>query len=214
MNIIGNVYGRLTIIRELPSDKEKYGKYSGRRLLAKCSCGKIKNVNKRAVLRGRVKSCGCLQIEKASTHGLSNTKLYNKFRGMIQRCYDPDFWMYPWYGGRGIIVCDEWKNDIKKFYNWANRNGYKDGLQIDRIDNDGNYEPSNCRFVTLNENMNNTSKTIFLYFNDERISLQHASKKYNIDATVLYQRIKKLKWSTRKALITPVRFMKRRKESQ
>lgn len=207
-NIIGKRFSRLVVVEERPTDKA-YGKYSGRRLLVKCDCGNIKSVNRRAVIRGRVQSCGCLKPQKK--HGLSSKKIYSSYRSMLQRCYDQSHWLYHRYGGRGITVCDEWLKNIEVFYNWAMENGYRKGLTIDRINNDLGYSPDNCHFVTLRQNLNNTSKTIFVYIKDKKLTLQAACKKYNIDPSVVYQRIYKLKWDHEKAVKTPVRPMKKRK---
>jgi hypothetical protein len=207
---VGEKFGKLIILSETEPNKLKYGKYSGRRFMAKCECGKIKSVNKRAVIRGRVKSCGCLQKEHATRHGLSMEKIYGVYRGMLQRCYDKKHWLYPRYGGRGITVCNEWKQDIHAFVKWAIENGYKKGLTIERKNNDLGYSSENCTFVSLRQNLNNTSKTIFLHVCGQKISLQNASRKYEIRSDVLYQRIKKLKWPDDKAVFTKVRKMKRR----
>lgn len=90
-------------------------------------------------------------------HGYFGTKIYKLWGTIKYRCYNQNYRYYHRYGGRGIVVCDEWKNDALAFINWALANGYSDGLQIDRINNDGNYEPSNCRFVTSQENNLNRS---------------------------------------------------------
>jgi hypothetical protein len=93
--------------------------------------------------------------EMKKIHGLSRTKIYNIYRGMRSRCYNKNEKAYKYYGGRGITICDEWLNDFMTFYNWAIHK-YKKGLQIDRINNDGNYEPKNCRFTTSLVNVNNS----------------------------------------------------------
>lgn len=91
----------------------------------------------------------------AKTHRLSNHPLYHCLAGMIQRCTNKKNAAYKYYGGRGILLCAEWRNNFEAFYLWAIDNGWEKGLTIDRINNDGNYEPGNCRWVTLKENMNN-----------------------------------------------------------
>lgn len=212
-NLIGIRFCRLIVISEDKEDKEKYGKYSGRRVFAKCDCGIIKSINRRSLLRGRTKSCGCLSIEKATKHGLSNKKIYNVYRSMVQRCTDETHWLYHRYGGRGITICEEWARDITSFYYWSLSAGYKNGLTIERKNNNKGYSPSNCKFVTLRENLNNTSKTIFLNINGKKISLQNACREHKINQEVVYQRIKKLKWSDEKAIKTPVRKMKKRKSA-
>jgi hypothetical protein len=95
-------------------------------------------------------------------------RLYNIYYCMKDRCFNPKNLSYHRYGGRGITVCEEWKNDKEKFFDWSLINGYEEGLQIDRIDNDGNYEPGNCRWVSVKDNCRNTSKTIFVEYGGER----------------------------------------------
>jgi predicted XRE-type DNA-binding protein len=92
------------------------------------------------------------------THGLSNTRLYKIFKGMKQRCFDKNFYGYSLYGGSGITICKEWQDDFKNFYEWAVSNGYSDELSIDRINPKGDYEPSNCRWVTQHEQILNQDR--------------------------------------------------------
>lgn len=136
-----------------------------KRSLFKCSCGREFECNNESVTSKSkpTKSCGCEQKRKASecniTHGKSRrgmvTKLYEKWCAMKQRCYDENNPRYPNWGGRGISVCEEWLSNFESFEWWAINNGYDPSMQIDRINNDGNYEPLNCRFVTNKENSRN-----------------------------------------------------------
>ena len=120
-----------------------------------CKCGKEIIRSHRSLLENRgYKSCGCYRKRRVSethkTHGLSNTRLSGIWRDIKSRTLNPKHKDYNDYGGRGITICDEWKNDFKSFYDWAVLNGYEEnkGLSIDRINNDGNYEPHNCRWTT------------------------------------------------------------------
>ena len=137
-----------------------------------CSCGVYVTVRGSNLHNGHTQSCGCLRKERCSKkiseimtkHGFTKTvptsKLYGVWRSMKQRCYKSQSKGFKNYGGRGITICDEWANNPKSFIDWALLNGWQKGLQIDRIDNDGNYAPSNCRFVTPKENNNNKSRRI------------------------------------------------------
>ena len=136
-----------------------------RRLHAKyqCSCGAFIERQKRYVDCGDTKSCGCLRKKVASklkaSHGMNGTKLFHIYHGMKQRCNNNRNKRYHDYGGRGIKICSEWNNNPSVFFEWALSNGYKEGLTIDRIDNDGNYEPSNCRWATMKEQAMNKRNT-------------------------------------------------------
>ena len=122
-------------------------------------CGKHKRARIMYVNSGRIKSCGCQKMkwsmDKRRKHGLSKHPLYSVYGLMIDRCYNDSNKRYHRYGGRGISVDNAWRYNFVLFYNWALSNGYKKGLQIDRINNNGNYEPNNCRFVTGNVNQSN-----------------------------------------------------------
>jgi len=130
--------------------------------LCVCSCETKKYVAGHSLTRGNSKSCGCLARElsrdRASTHGLSYHPLYRVWSHMKQRCYKSTGKDYKDYGGRGIRMNKDWKEDFCCFYYWAINNGWKKGLEIDRINNDGDYIPSNCRFATRRENCGNTRK--------------------------------------------------------
>lgn len=130
-----------------------------------CDCGKEIEISTGRLNFGNVNSCGCVKrqrtIERNTTHGKSNTRLYEIWVGMKKRCYNPKCKAHERYGGRGITVCQEWLDDFMNFYNWAMKNGYRDTLSIDRIDVNGNYEPNNCRWASDKEQGRNQRKTIY-----------------------------------------------------
>ena len=139
-----------------------------------CKCGK-KIITKGKYLRnGDTKSCGCLIKELAiermkqrnTTHGMRNTRLYAIWHGMKQRTLEQTNKAYENYGGRGIEICEEWKN-FEKFKQWALKNGYEDGLTIDREDNNGDYCPENCRWATYKTQANNRSNNVLIEYNGE-----------------------------------------------
>ena len=148
-DLIGQKFGRLTVIKKLKSNKRQQSVWK-----CKCSCGNITIIPRPNLKSGNTKSCGCLRNE-AKKHGLYKHSLYPIWNAMVQRCCNFNNVNYPNYGGRGIKIYKQWKNDFKKFYDWAILNSWKKGLQIDRINNDGDYKPSNCRFVTSRKNNQN-----------------------------------------------------------
>jgi hypothetical protein len=145
--MIGKKFGRLTVIGEAPFHFTCKGA-PYQQWHCRCECGKELDVLVYALLRGNTKSCGCLHKDVLTTHDLTKHPLYKKWDGIKSRCYRKKDISYPHYGARGITMCDEWKENFQRFYDWAIMNGWKKGLQIDRLDNDGNYEPANCTFAT------------------------------------------------------------------
>lgn len=156
-------HGLLTILEEV--EPSKSGK---RRVLCKCDCGKTKIVDLKHLRCEEIKSCGCMKKGNLK-HGFGDyhNKLYKTWRGMRERCNSPYCRIYGRYGGRGIRVCPEWDNDFLAFREWALNNGYSDDLTIDRIDVNGNYEPSNCRWTTNKQQANNRRTNILITYNGE-----------------------------------------------
>lgn len=152
-----------------------------------CFCGTSFIAMPYQVKKYKNRSCGCLRGAHISsfntTHGLSKHRLHGIWSGMIKRCSNPKCERYPRYGGKGITVCKEWLEDFKVFYDWAMSNGYAEPLTIERRDNDGNYEPSNCKWATVLEQQNNTSKNVFIIWMDIRYTMSQWAKLLGIPIT-------------------------------
>ena len=162
---LGEKYGRLTVTGLV----SPIGKGANRSYFrVECECGRQLNVRGGDLRSGNTKSCGCISAENISKladkyirkYEITNHPLTVIYYGMISRCYSSRRAGYKDYGGRGIKVCDEWKNNRDAFVKWCLSHGYQEGLEIDRKDNDNNYTPDNCRFVTHRENSHNTRRSI------------------------------------------------------
>lgn len=136
-------------------------------------------------------------------HGLCYSRIYGIWNGIINRCENPNRKAYSRYGGRGIKVCEEW-HDFINFYNWAINNGYQENLSIDRIDNKGNYEPSNCRWATAKEQSINRSSNRYFTINGETRCLKEWCEIYNISYKAVFARIYKYNWEVIFALTIPI----------
>ena len=193
-------FGRLTVIDRVENKRGQA------RWLCKCDCGNEIITLGYSLRRGDTTSCGCYHAEILArgnrVHGLSNNRIYAIWSTMKARCSNPNNEKYHRYGERGIKVCDEWQT-FEPFYEWAMANGYSEGLSIDRIDNNGNYEPSNCRWATPEEQANNTSKNKIIAFNGETKTISEWAKTIGVTRETLWKRIFLRNWSIEKALTTP-----------
>lgn len=188
MDLTGQKFGNLTVIsRYISGDGEVLWH-------CKCDCGNVVKISTGRLNYGNVKSCGCAKAkrttERNTTHGLSGTRLYEIWCGMKKRCYNKNSNAYENYGGRGIIICQEWLDDFMNFYNWAMENGYSDSLSIDRIDTNGNYEPSNCRWADDKTQSLNKRETIYFELFGEKKPLKEWCEYAEIKYARAYQRYK------------------------
>lgn len=198
----GDKFGKLTIIEEVERIKLPSGQYN-RAFLCKCDCGNQKAIRLLHLVRGRIKTCGCTNEH----HNLSKKPLYRCWRSMKERCYLESYINAERYSTRGIKVCDEWKNSFISFMEWALNNGYKENLRIDRINNNGDYHPNNCRFVTNQENVNNREITFRVKYNDVEYAFMDLMRLKNISDLhygTIRRRIER-GWNHSKAIDTPIR---------
>lgn len=168
-----------------------------------CECGNKTIVESSHLKDGHTTSCGCKvkeQREKFKTqnlkNGLSNTRIWRIYWNMINRCYNSSIKMYNWYGARNIKVCDEWlskNNGFINFCEWAFKNGYTENLTLDRINNNGNYMPKNCRWVDMITQANNKRTNVYLKINNEIQTVAQISRKYNISYNSLLNKTKNIK---------------------
>lgn len=183
LSLVGQKFGKLTVL-SINKRKKVY-------CICKCDCGKITQTRKDSLLNGHTKSCGCLQKDTAkklkTKHNLVKTRIYHIWINMKRRCVSTN----KYYGGRGIKICDEWLSDFMNFYNWAMANGYSDKLTIDRIDVNGNYEPSNCRWITMKKQSNNTRKNCIIEYNNEKHTISEWSDILGIKYSTFYNRVKR-----------------------
>lgn len=183
IDLTGQRFGRLTVLRRA----ENIGIYTAWECLF--DCGNKKIIRGNSIKSGMTRSCGCLYSEKKRNkkHGLSKTKLHGIWRSMKSRCYNNNTAVFKNYGGRGITVCQEWINDFYSFWQWALANGYKEGLSIERIDNDKGYSPDNCRWATPKEQTRNRRKTLII----NGKSIGEWSDILGVNYNILFNRFKK-----------------------
>lgn len=186
----GRRYGMLTVVEKDPDSKSRW--------ICKCDCGNtIILMTSRLIKR---KSCGCQEEvnrknigNRTKTHGMTDTILYSKYCSMKERCYNKNYFYYWRYGGRGIKVCQEWLESFMSFVDWAYANGYDDSKvgyeqTLDRIDNDKDYCPENCRWVNQKAQTKNRSISSHIYYNDEDLNYTEFANKYNIDSESFVRR--------------------------
>ena len=203
-DLTGQKFGRLTVVKQNGHKGKKVA------WLCRCDCGNYTTVTGSELKTGGTKSCGCINKERMKgnkirlTHGGTKTRLYGIWRSMKQRTENPKTINYELYGGRGITVCDEWRDSFEAFRDWAQESGYKDDLTIDRIDHDGPYSPENCRWVDWETQENNRCNNRLITYNGKTQSVSQWAREIGMKPKTLHRRINDKGWSVEKALTTPL----------
>lgn len=201
-NYIGQKFGYVEVL-------EKTNERKNGNIVYKCKCHKCGQIINRTLCnlvsrknKGHNNmTCGCFNFHHNNLykHGLSDTKLIYIYSNMKQRCYNKNNPGYKNYGGRGIKICNEWLNSFENFYNWAIKNGYQENLTIERMNNNGNYEPSNCRWATKLEQVRNRRNTVLITYKNETKTIKEWAEQYNIEFVTLKTRINR-GWDIERAL--------------
>jgi hypothetical protein len=198
---IGKKYNRWTVLKY-----EGTNHLNKSQFLCRCDCGTEKIIVLGNLKTGQSKSCGCLNDEKRKgntrnkKHGMSFSREYSTWRAMLDRCENKTYREYPDYGGRGIKICERW-HDFNNFY--ADMGKRPQNTTLDRIDNDGNYEPSNCRWANAKTQANNRRSNTLITFNGKTQTLQQWADETGIYKNTISMRINHYGWSIEKALTTP-----------
>lgn len=198
---------RLTFIEQTVFGSRAKAKYL-------CACGNIKEISISNVKRGHTVSCGCYNQElkrKRAKHGMFSHTLYYVWQGIKRRCYNPNTKDWPLYGGRGVIMCDEWKSEYMNFYNWAICNGWKKGLYLDKDIKAKElgveallYSPDRCRFITPKESSNNVRTNRVIEYNGVNKNLSQWAEEFGIKRETLKERLN-IGWSIHDALTKPIK---------
>lgn len=194
-DLSGQTFGRWTVLRLDPSRKGPTC------FFCRCICGKEKSVRSSALKKGLSRSCGCINVERLFKHGRATTKEYFAWGAMLDRCYNERNKYYDYYGGRGIMVCDRWREDFANFFEDMGKSG--PGLSLDRIDNSGNYEPGNCRWTTRDVQGRNRRGLNLLTHLGETLPLSEWATRTGMPENTIRSRLKR-GWSDERTLTEPV----------
>lgn len=207
IDLSGQRFGRLTVLKEAGRTSERKALW-----LCHCDCGNNTVVIGTELRQGRTQSCGCYRKELLNSFlkqrimetcdGHSMSRLYRIWQQMKMRCYNPNNTNFAYYGGRGIQMCEEWK-EWEQFRIWAIQNGYQEGLTIDRIDVNGNYEPLNCRWVNCIVQANNTTRNVRISYQGEIHTISEWARIIDVPVHVLNSRLR-YGWSVERALTEPI----------
>lgn len=206
-DITGQTFGRLTVVSRAENNKRGKAMWT-----CQCSCGQEVTVLGRDLRSGHTKSCGCYKMEKimakTETHAMSHTDIYFIWSSMKQRCGNSKHPEFENYGGRGIEVCQEWRDNFEPFLEWALSNGYQKGLNLGRKNINGNYEPSNCTFVTNQELVRNRTVSRYITYNGKTQTLLEWANETGLRYGTLLWRIR-TGWPVDCALFEPVHRKRR-----
>lgn len=204
-NLIGQKFGKLTVVERTstPNRPTEHHAY----WLCLCECGNNHIARGSDLKNGNVQSCGCLQIEKITTHGMRHTPIYAEWCSIKQRCYNPNNKSYKNYGYRGILMCERWRDSFEAFYEDVSKlsNFGKEGYSLNRINNDGIYEPNNVEWANDKTQANNKRNNHLLEYNGKIQTIAQWADELGINQYTLYNRILTYHWSVEKALTTPVK---------
>lgn len=208
-DISGQTFSRLTVVAFAGQDAGHLALWECR-----CECGTVKVLRGSDLRGGQVKSCGCLFAsdefrERFTTHDMTHSPEYTSWRSMIERCENPEASNYDLYGGRGISVCERWRQSFEAFF--EDMGPRPDGHTLDRKEGDGNYEPGNCRWATRTQQQRNRRNTIWLSINGERKPLAEWAEIGGLPIETLRHRVNYLKWSAEKAVFQPLQKHVRRR---
>lgn len=203
----GMKFGRLTVVRYAGRASPKGALWE-----CACDCGTIHTTRGRSLTSGSTSSCGCLwldkQADRSTIHGGKGTRIYGIWQGMLRRCADPRHDPRGRYATRGITVCDRWR-DFEAFR--ADMGDPPAGMSIERVNNDGDYEPGNCRWATQKEQMRNTVKSHHIEFDGRRLTLGEWAERIDIRPSTLSNRIMRYGWSIEDALTMPAGWSPRKR---
>lgn len=208
VQMVGRQFGRLVVLHQTPSDRQSSGagKRTHRRWMCRCACGSYVDTCGTSLRLGRSKSCGCLSADvtkaRSTTHGKSESVEFRIWAAMRARCTNPNSSDYESYGGRGTRVCDRWL----QFENFLDDMGLRpeSNFSIDRIDNKGHYEPSNCRWATRQQQANNRTTNIVICFRDRKLTVAGWARETGLSYKALIQRYH-AGWTPERMLTEPVR---------
>jgi hypothetical protein len=191
-NIAGLTFGRLTVIERAGVSKNRFALWK-----CLCVCGSQRILSTATLTTGQTKSCGCMRREQTTTHGLSRTPIHSVWSAMMARCYNPESNRYESYHGRGITVCVRWHNIELFLQDMGEPPAH--GLSIERIDNEGNYEPGNCRWATQKEQARNRRTTLWIEYQGKTKSLAEWAEEIGFNYKQVWKRIRCCGWSVDRA---------------